>query len=80
MKKEKETLEYRYIDCPGFYGEKEEIRGSITEHFVHCNFGWSGNSSGWYRADVFDTNLYNIHSYIKKPRYNCDFQIINNIY
>ena len=80
MKKEKETLEYRYIDCSGFYGQKEEIRGSITEDFVHCNFGWSGNSSGWYRVDVFDTNLYNIHSYIKMPRYNCDFQIINNIY
>lgn len=81
MKKGRKTLRYMYIECPGFYGQKiDKVEGYITEDFVHCNFGWEGTFSGWYRIDVFDTNLHKTSSNIKMVEYDHNFLIITNIY
>ena len=70
-----------YIECPGFYGQKiDKIEGYITEDFVHCNFGWEGDSSGWYRMNVFDTNIYKKNPNIRYPIYDYGLEIISNIY
>ena len=81
MIKGRKTLRYMYIECPGFYGQKiDKIEGYITEDFVHCNFGWEGDSSGWYRMNVFDTNIYKKNPNIRYPIYDYGLEIISNIY
>lgn len=80
MRKSKKALYFRYIECPKGHVEKEEIEDSVQEDFVHCNFGWEGDASGWYRMNIFDTNIYKIYPDIRYPKYDYYLNIITNIY
>ena len=80
MRKSKKALYFRYIECPKGHVEKEEIEDNLQEDFVHCNFGWKGDASGWYRMNIFDTNIYKIYPDIRYPKYDCYLNIITNIY
>ena len=80
MEKSKKTLYFRYIECPKGHVEREEIEGSVEENFVHCNFGWKGDASGWYRMNIFDTNIHKKYPSIRYPIYDCYLDIITNIY
>lgn len=38
-----------------YYADDNTLYKTVTNYYVHCNWGWNGDLDGWFTSGLFDT-------------------------
>ena len=38
-----------------YFADNNQLYKTVTNHYVHCNWGWDGDLNGWFTSNLFDT-------------------------